>query len=480
MASSLRLLRVDTALPLDEAATAFDDDDVACGLQEEMPEPAAESTTAQGSLSIATRSEYGAAQRGGIEFVAVKVKATVDSGETKKQRKMDLVLVLDVSGSMQGDKFDELKRAVQRVVSLASSDDRVCVVVFSHEAARLCRLLRMTAQGKAELLDKLARLGAYGGTDIVAGLTCGLDVMQQRRFRNEVASVVLLTDGQDDHARGRFAALVRRAEHVGSALYAFGLGADHDATLLQCLAECARTPFTYLENAEAQSSAFAGLVAGLASVTAQRVQLTLELHTDLLAVHTPFAQRREGCHLRIDIPDMFQGETRDVLLEVRVAQGPGERCELFTARLLYYDLPSAAWAVSEAPTVTATLLDEPQPEAEPDAEVADQRARVQVARALVEAVELADSGRSEAAMTVLQRADEEVSSRDTVLSRALTAEVRAAQARMQNPARWRSGGRAENLDAAQTFSVQRCTTVGAPSRETFCREAQRNVIAELE
>merc|ERR1719262_77468 len=154
---------------------------------------------------------------------------------------------------------------------------------------------------------------AGGGTSIASGLDMAISVMEQRRQCNKVSAILLLTDGQDSTTRPRIPSLVRRAQQAGCSLYTFGFGADHDARLLSEIAEQATTPFTFVEDVEHIKEAFAGAVGGLASVVAQRVELKLNCHATLKAVHTPFAIRHASdTNASVLIPDLFAGERRDI------------------------------------------------------------------------------------------------------------------------------------------------------------------------
>jgi len=149
---------------------------------------------------------------------------------------MDLVCVLDVSGSMGGLKIRQVQDAVRCVIAQCTAKDRLSIVSFNHEATRVSRLQRMDMQGKGTANVATSRLNASGGTSIAAGLNTGLAVMEQRRQRNKVSAVLLLTDGQDCSAQHSLPTLLTRASKARCAVYAFGFGQDHDASLLSQLA----------------------------------------------------------------------------------------------------------------------------------------------------------------------------------------------------------------------------------------------------
>merc|ERR1719316_1005574 len=113
----------------------------------------------------------------------------------------------------------------------------------------------MTQEGKDVSQQTAMRLIASGGTSIASGLDCGIAVMEQRRQRNPVGAVFLLTDGQDSTSRDQIQQLVNRARAAHCCLYAFGFGEDHDTTILNAVAESSQTPFTYVERQQCASRA---------------------------------------------------------------------------------------------------------------------------------------------------------------------------------------------------------------------------------
>merc|ERR1719443_2602004 len=181
----------------------------------------------------------------------------------------------------------------------------------------------MTQEGKDASQQATMRLIASGGTSIASGLDCGIAVMEQRRQRNPVGAVFLLTDGQDSTSRDQIQNLVNRARAAHCSLYAFGFGEDHDTSVLNAVAESAQTPFTYVERLDTIRNVFAGAVNGLMSVAAQGIELQIvpENGCKLTAIHTPFTYTRQGGEesgALVTIPDAFEGERRDIVIELRV------------------------------------------------------------------------------------------------------------------------------------------------------------------
>merc|ERR1712232_223690 len=329
------------------------------------------------------------------------------------------------------------------------------------------RLCKMDTAGKSASQVAVAQLRAGGGTNIAAGLDVGCNVMEQRRQRNTVAAMLLLTDGQDGSSAIHIPAMIARARLANCSLYAFGFGADHDARMLGDISEQAYTPFTFVENTADIREAYLGTVGGLASMAARDVCLTLKgLQTGLKAIHTGFSVQRSGdAEATITIPDMFAGERRDVLVELAVpATAAASQTAILEASLRYSDLANDNSLVQTPVTqMLADYADEPQPEQEPDEEVATQRERVEVSASLQQAMERCDAGRFEEAQQVLTSTTSRLASSKkksasaVAMNSVLQQELADAQSSMVSRSLWESGGRAECYDKKQMHKMQRTT-----------------------
>jgi len=401
-------------------------------------------------------------------------------GETEERQPMDIVVVIDVSGSMQGDKIRQVQDATRFIVEQADQKDRLSLVAFNSNATRALRLRKMSAEGKNEAHVATLRLAAGGGTSIAAGLDMAVSVIERRRQRNKISSILLLTDGQDASTRNRLPDLVQRAAHANCSIYAFGFGRDHDAALLSEIAEQAHAPFTYIEETERIREAFAGAVGGLSSIVAQNVQLTLKCHVPLKHIHTNFPVQRTTHEAVVTIPDMFALERRDILVELAVPASGSESIQiaLLEASSRYNDLLGNRIVRTEPVVMEAQCSEEPQPEDEPDGEVSAQRERVEVMRALQDAAQASDEGNFDQALHVIEACDTRMKSARyrSPANDVLVQELEDARNQMRCRASWEQGGRAEIRDSFQMHSMQRCTT-SIPSERS--RKSTRTMYCSL-
>ncbi|XP_028783924.1 E3 ubiquitin-protein ligase WAVH1-like [Neltuma alba] len=116
---------------------------------------------------------------------------------------IDLVMVLDVGGTMASSKLQVIKRSMRLVISSLGSTDRLSIVAFSLGSKRLLPLRRMTSSAQRSarrIVDKLtaiaeSRAGSCFKDD---ALRKAAKVLEDRREQNPVASIVLLSDGENE------------------------------------------------------------------------------------------------------------------------------------------------------------------------------------------------------------------------------------------------------------------------------------------
>jgi Ca-activated chloride channel family protein len=116
-----------------------------------------------------------------------------DAARTPK----DVVLLLDRSGSMGGWKMVAARRAAARVVDTLTGEDRFAVLTFDHQADRPADLdeglVPASDRHRYRAVEHLARVTARGGTELLAPLRTGLELLRDPA-RDRV--LVLVTDGQ--------------------------------------------------------------------------------------------------------------------------------------------------------------------------------------------------------------------------------------------------------------------------------------------
>ena len=114
---------------------------------------------------------------------------------------LDLVAVLDVSSSMEGDKLEKMEMAMLRLIESVRYNYRLSIVEYSSKAKRLCPLRSMmTGSSEEKLQNLIIDLECQLGTNITDGLETALNVLKDRSSvsSGRVGAIILMSDGEQN------------------------------------------------------------------------------------------------------------------------------------------------------------------------------------------------------------------------------------------------------------------------------------------
>jgi Mg-chelatase subunit ChlD len=170
-----------------------------------------------------------------------KVTLRLDGNCPSLYEKADIMLVVDRSNSMTGEKIVAARFAVESFVEMMDlKRDKLGMVMFQNEPELLVPL----SQDKDAILRAIQRLQPVGGTDISAGLEVGMiEVLGPSHRPDAKPIIVLMTDGVPfNNTRLLTLDTADRARNLGITMYTIGLGGDVDQQLLTIMA---RSPAHY-------------------------------------------------------------------------------------------------------------------------------------------------------------------------------------------------------------------------------------------
>ena len=194
---------------------------------------------------------------------------------------VDLVVVLDRSGSMNGRKITDARRAVQRLMDTLSPQDRLALVAYDNTAAALSGLFPMTESNRRELAAVISGIQPGGGTNLGGGLKAGLDMLSATAPGDHHRKLILISDGlanqgiTDPHALGRMAAKGLAQDWVVSTV---GVGNDFNEHLMTTLADHGAGNYYYLENPAAFAAVFEREYRHAAAAAASGVTISIPVH----------------------------------------------------------------------------------------------------------------------------------------------------------------------------------------------------------
>jgi len=129
---------------------------------------------------------------------------------------LDLVLAVDISGSMQ-DSMPKMKTAVKEFLTAVSSRDRVTLLGFNDTIFPLAR----KATDPGERVTAVDRLACWGNTALYDVIVTGINLLGRETGRK---AMVVFTDGEDMGSHTSLSDVERRLEASGVTLYVIGQG----------------------------------------------------------------------------------------------------------------------------------------------------------------------------------------------------------------------------------------------------------------
>jgi Ca-activated chloride channel homolog len=142
---------------------------------------------------------------------------------------LNFSLVLDRSGSMDGEKIRQLRQAVKSLIDQLQPDDYISIVPFNSSLSVAVKAT--TAHDKRSLQRAIDQLSASGGTRIAPAMKAGLGEIGKYFGPDKASRLILLTDGQtegEDDCRRQ----ADEAGRMGVPVIALGLGSDWNEDLL--------------------------------------------------------------------------------------------------------------------------------------------------------------------------------------------------------------------------------------------------------
>lgn len=418
------------------------------------------------------------------EAEAAATKAGVAAGEADVRAPLDLVAVIDVSGSMEGDKLKLVQETLEFVVANLKADDRLGLVAFDSNVSTPLALMAMDAKGKADALEACHRLRAGSCTNLSGGLFAGIDMLKKRAARvvpfgaAPVSSLLLLTDGMaNEGVRGNDLTAAARnlmADAASAAgpfsLYTFGYGSSHEATLLKSLAEVGNGMYYFIESNEAVPSSFGDCLGGLLTTCAQNLELTLHAAPGTCTITHVDTTRTvklapDGSSATVTLGDMQAEEARDVVLQLRLtaldAPAPSSTAHI-TATLTYVSVLTASLGSQTAELSLARPAEVPPAGSRPASElVREQLRRVEAAAAIHDAMQAAESGNLEAARGRINHWKQKHAAATGASAAGLVCDMDEALTSLSTKAAYQQHGAYCMSSAVQMHSAQRSNRVFA-------------------
>ena len=228
---------------------------------------------------------------------------------------LNLVLVIDRSGSMSGDRIEKVKESLIALSKKLGPKDLVSIVTYSSNAS-VC--LEGTRAAELETIERAINgIRVGGSTNLNAGLMLGYETASQSFDAKRSNRVILLTDGKantGETSEDKIARESKRYNDKGIGLSTIGLGRNFNQSLLRELADAGRGAIHFVADASDIRKVFVDEFDSLLSPAASDVSLTIRaLDGSKLPKIYGYEPKKEGNEYRIVVENMSYGATQVVV-----------------------------------------------------------------------------------------------------------------------------------------------------------------------
>lgn len=224
--------------------------------------PAHFSAGGAGPVAFTGHLDRTAVLRGGDGLVRMELVIGAPDASPRGRARVptDLVVVLDRSGSMGGQKIEHARAAVAELIGQLGPQDRLALVTYADGAVLTIPLAPADPALREGWLATVREIAPGGGTNMSSGLDLALAAIERARTPARVPRVVLVSDGLANQGDATPEGLVRRAAAAargGYALTTVGVGADFNEYLMTALADAGTGNYHYLRGSEDLAGVFA-------------------------------------------------------------------------------------------------------------------------------------------------------------------------------------------------------------------------------
>ena len=263
----------------------------------------------------------------GSVYLRLNLKS-LSAAKSERRTPVNVAIVIDRSGSMQGDRIAAAKEGARVALNRLSSDDTVSLVSYNHDVD-----VREPGGAPAQFARQAARrpstaLKADGTTALYAGVKEGGRQVEEFVSDNNVNRVVLLSDGLANvgpSTPGELAELGRKLASKGISVSTIGLGLDYNEDLMQRLAAASDGNHVFVERPSDLAEIFDREFGDALSVSARDITIIIECKLGFKPMRILGRDGSiDGDKVTLKLNQLQADNERYVVVELQAPEGRGE------------------------------------------------------------------------------------------------------------------------------------------------------------
>lgn len=236
----------------------------------------------------------------------------------RKRTPLNISIVIDRSGSMQGVKMGYAKKAAKGIIDHLENGDFVSVVMYDNAIDSVQE--PVAAVNKESIKSKIDLITARGSTNLWGGTERGYEYVIKNYKPGFINRVLLISDGlanvgitDSNIIRQK---VLKFKDEDGVTLSTFGVGLDYNETLMTDMAETGAGNYYFIDSPDNLVSIFNKELNGMLNVVAQNTELRIKLPRGVHIEKTyPLKFLQVGDMIIVKMRDLFAEETKSCLFK---------------------------------------------------------------------------------------------------------------------------------------------------------------------
>lgn len=259
------------------------------------------------------------AGEGGRVYLRVGIEGLTRQEESSRAP-VNVALVIDKSGSMEGARIAQAKEAAVMALERLSPQDFLAVVAYDHNVRVI--VPAAPARDLGPLREAILSIQAGGRTALYAGVRQGMKELEEFLDPYQVNRLILLSDGLANvgpSTPAELAELGREAAADGISITTIGLGLGYNEDLMTQLALASDGNHAFVEHPDDLVDIFNKEFGDVLSVIAQNAQVQITFPEGIRPLRTLGRQGKiDGQTVRLDLGQVYSRQEKYVIVEIEV------------------------------------------------------------------------------------------------------------------------------------------------------------------
>lgn len=297
--------------------------------------------------------------------VAIALTIHGDTIVAKTDREMpavDLVVVLDRSGSMQGQKIHDARQAILQVMERMGKQDMMAVISYSNGARLDSPLVFLDHRNLGRLASAVRQIQPGGGTNLGSGLQYGIETLLYDDGGYRQRKVILISDGLANQGITSLRGLAHMAEQSmeqNFTISTVGVGYDFNEMVMTTIADHGAGNYYFLENPRAFANIFEKEFENAREVIASSIEIRIPVQRGMKLIDAGgYPLIRKDGYVTIRPGDVLSGQDRKIYLTYEVDTSKEEQYRFDKIDIQYVNKEKRYGRFSESELEVSCVADE--------------------------------------------------------------------------------------------------------------------------